>query len=354
MAPQLNNNSPPPNDKDYVSSEDEDFNPEEAEAVEEEGSSVDELDGDAMDAELPKRRQGKKRKQREVAEDLGFENSGDEATIQKGARKKRRKEQHGGEDSGGEGGFVKTRSMRAAMTEEQSKKPISSLAESTVDIDALWKEMNSMSQSEGPVYQPLPGSKSEMDARAIQEASSLHDGDHDMVEIQETYRFAGRTEKTTKKVPRTSVEARKYFESRQAQAAADSGTSLAASPKTKLSPYTGQPLLRPLRRISTYDPNPAGIIKGLPAAGEALTESASKGNKWNVVDKSKLKWHMDAKAPKMNVVDKSKLDWTQHVTSMGDREELDAAGRAKGSYLERTDFLGRVGARIDDTMSRKK
>jgi len=48
------------------------------------------------------------------AEDLGFENSGDEATIKKGSKRKRKGEP-GDDDSGGEGGFVKTRSMRAVV-----------------------------------------------------------------------------------------------------------------------------------------------------------------------------------------------------------------------------------------------
>ena len=48
------------------------------------------------------------------------------------------------------------------------------------------------------------------------------------------------------------------------------------------------------------------------------------------------------KAPKLNVVDKSKMDWAEHVDKEGAREELEAARKAKGSYLEKRDFLERV------------
>ena len=36
------------------------------------------------------------------------------------------------------------------------------------------------------------------------------------------------------------------------------------------------------------------------------------------------------------------MDWAEHVDKEGAREELEAARRAKGSYLERRDFLERV------------
>ena len=101
----------------YVSSEDEDFDPSVVQADENISSSSEEetIDSPANaklnDKHKVKQKRGKKG---EEAEDLGFENSGDEATIKKGSKRKRKGELED-DDSGGEGGFIKTRSMRAVV-----------------------------------------------------------------------------------------------------------------------------------------------------------------------------------------------------------------------------------------------
>jgi hypothetical protein len=101
-------------DEDYSSAEDEDFNPDAA-PTNELSESEDEGQGDEQPAIKKRKRQAGDTE----AEDAGFENSGDEAIIDKGnKRRKRSKGKDGGQaeneaDEGGEGGFVKTRSMRA-------------------------------------------------------------------------------------------------------------------------------------------------------------------------------------------------------------------------------------------------
>jgi len=105
-------------DEDYASSEDEDFVPEAAPAAASASASED-SQSEAEDATVTKKAKPTKRKlvngQDEEAEDVGFENSGDEAIIGKGLKKQRRKKRRGEEedDEGGEGGFVKTRRMAA-------------------------------------------------------------------------------------------------------------------------------------------------------------------------------------------------------------------------------------------------
>ena len=113
------------NDENYVSSEDEDFNPEAA-AAQPQASSDSEAE-DGFTAHSPAVAESKARPNKteeDEAEDLGFENSGDEGIIKAGAkeaRRRKRKRKEGiaqdGEDSGGEGGFVRTRSMKAAAYE---------------------------------------------------------------------------------------------------------------------------------------------------------------------------------------------------------------------------------------------
>lgn len=109
-----NPDSIPPNDDAYVSSEDEDFDPTTGDAERNgESSSESEADEESSNVKLFKAKKSKRGKKDGEAQDLGFENSGDEATLQKGKKRKRKDGANGDEDSGGEGGFVKTRRMRA-------------------------------------------------------------------------------------------------------------------------------------------------------------------------------------------------------------------------------------------------
>lgn len=102
----------PLHDEDYVSHEDSDFTPDNALTEESSASDNDEP------AETEKQTQSKRRREGAIdaAKDAGFENSGDEAIIEKGKRRRKkakRKDEGIGEDEGGEGGLIKTRSMRA-------------------------------------------------------------------------------------------------------------------------------------------------------------------------------------------------------------------------------------------------
>lgn len=113
------------NDSTYVSSEDEDFDPSAAAAAENisSGSESEAIPSTSANAKRSAKQRKKGAKRGGDTEDLGFENSGDEATIRKGKKRKRKETvgdgyRKGGDDGdsdvGGDGGFVKTRSMRAA------------------------------------------------------------------------------------------------------------------------------------------------------------------------------------------------------------------------------------------------
>lgn len=107
-----------PDDEDYASSEDSDFAPDTivAQASEDSASAS---EADEPSEQKPRTKSTKrKRGTDEEAEDAGFENSGDEAIIEKGLKKQKKKGKKGKgvqdfDDEGGEGGLVKTRSMRA-------------------------------------------------------------------------------------------------------------------------------------------------------------------------------------------------------------------------------------------------
>ena len=109
-----------PDDEDYASEEDSDFAPDAlpattADITSDEESETEEPPENEKNAKKLKRPAKRKRAQGEEAEDAGFENSGDEAIIERGLKKQKRKKRGEvvEEDEGGEGGLVKTRSMRA-------------------------------------------------------------------------------------------------------------------------------------------------------------------------------------------------------------------------------------------------
>lgn len=351
--------SPPADDDTYNESEDEDFDPDAAAAdgdADGDASSDEEVEEEsaATGRKPAKGKRQRAKKADEEAEDIGFENSGDETVVKKGAKRRKKQGEPDGDESGGEGGFVKTRRMRAAAAEEQSRRPLATTAGATIDVDAVWAEMNNPKAQAAPSRPPMsqePGEvEAQADAKAAQPSQEVLE---DLIEIEETYNFAGESHTEKKLVSRSSVEGQKWLKTHP-QAATSSETTddqLAAKQRIKRHPDTGEPLLRPFRRISLWDPNPSGTVKGLPT--NILSESAA-GNKLRVVDKSKLGWHTEksapqaAKATKLNVVEKSKMDWQAHVDAAGDKEDLEKAAKAKGSYLERRDFLERVEARKDE------
>jgi len=107
-------------EEDYASEEDSDFAPEDAPANEVSSDDEnDENDNEAVDGEKPV--PGKRKRPAPAnpeAEDIGFENSGDEAIVEKGKkRQKKSKSKHVAANADDEDGedriLIKTRSMRA-------------------------------------------------------------------------------------------------------------------------------------------------------------------------------------------------------------------------------------------------
>lgn len=111
-------------DSDYASEADSDFAPEAAPPVASDECSTSESEGESGHddhVKKPKTKAGKRKRaggRGEEAEDVGFENSGDEEIVEKGLKRQKKKGKKKGvedEDEGGEGGFVKTRRMAALV-----------------------------------------------------------------------------------------------------------------------------------------------------------------------------------------------------------------------------------------------
>ena len=148
-----------------------------------------------------------------------------------------------------------------------------------------------------------------------------------MITIEYHHTFAGETTTEKKLVHKDSAEARLHLQSRSQDASKNRSTS-------KYLPENGKPMRRPLLQKSKFD------------TGEYANASTSLA-----------KWKLDRKkeqGQKMTTLEKSKLDWAKHVDEQGMREELDAAGKSKGRYLDRMDFLDRSAAVREDELRKER
>ncbi|KAL2128857.1 hypothetical protein VTI74DRAFT_8562 [Chaetomium olivicolor] len=297
-------------EEDYASEEDSDFAPDDAPAEE---SSVSD-DDEETDSQKPE--SGKRKRDGDEADDAGFENSGDEAIIEKGRKrqKKAKRKDNEDEDEGGEGGLIKTRRMRAAEKEKRGVQAASGPV--TIDVDALWAQMTSepvgrrddsattqLSQDgPKPSSQPQPGSKPTEES--------------DLIRIKRTYNFAGKVVTEEKLVPRDSAEAKLYL--------AENG----ADPNS-LSEDTSQTQKRVPRKAfrSAFEPVAAD---GVPQRSDLHLGMAQR-----------LRARELANAKKLNTVEKSRMDWAGFVDREGIKDELELAGKSKHSFAARQDFLAR-------------
>ncbi|KAF7562183.1 hypothetical protein G7046_g1940 [Stylonectria norvegica] len=311
----------------YASSEDSDFAPE---AAPEQVSDHSDSDID-VDKPIKKRSQPKPDL---VAVDAGYDNSGDEAIIQKGKKRRKRANAKGADledDEGGEGGLIKTRRQRAAEKEER-KFAVSS-GPVTVDVDALWAQMlagnpaPSRKANEDEVNGEEAGTK---DGNATindggaqtADAATSNDDPSAMIRIKRTYNFAGRAHTEEKLVARDSAEAKLYLASNGEAVAVD----------------------EPLDKRITK--------KAFRSAFEPLTDPLPQRGDLNLGMAARMKAGMEAK--KLNTVEKSRMDWAGYVDKEGIQDELQLAGKSKESYNAREDFLARSEWRRDEESRRAR
>lgn len=216
----------------------------------------------------------------------------------------------------------------------------------TVDVDALWASMtaappvptkqevqqaNQQDGSAGASSAPGdqdPGRQSGQAAAAAGEPSET-------IKIKRTYNFAGKVHTEEKLVPRDSAEARLYLASR-----GDNGDAAAAAAGggEEEDGATEDDRRAPRRAFrSAFEPVLVGVGDGQRAdlnLGIAVRLQARE------------------KARKLNTVEKSRMDWAGFVDKEGIKDELALAGRAKGAFADRQDFLARTEARREEDARR--
>ena len=262
---------------------------------------------------------------------LGELDSGDEATIRETAKAKRKAKKNGNavakmdsDEEEDQGWRAKTRAMREKEKDERKQTKLATVKGSTIDVDAIGKEMNRPGNTLGLLKSSDPKT-SLSDDKATQVAGTLEE----TITIKRTYRFAGELKTEEKVVPKSSAEAQLWLaQQERAKKKADT----AVPPAIEGSDSSdARPLNRPLRYISRFDPNYNNLDAFKRNFGKSTTTTTT----------------AEQKGPKLNVVEKSKMDWAAHVDSEGLKDELDTAARAKGGYLGRMDFLSEVEARKD-------
>ncbi|KAI5926585.1 bucentaur or craniofacial development-domain-containing protein [Camillea tinctor] len=318
----------------YASEEDSDFAPDAAPSDGASDASESDVEGNER-AASPKR----KRTADDNAEDA-FENSGDEAIIQKGKKrqkKTKRKENHGDDDEGGEGGLIKTRSMRAVEKAERKSHAITGPV--TIDVDDLWAKMTagpiiptkSDAGQEKENQQPVQDSTAEQQAGRAQLEKPTEADPPAMIKIKRTYNFAGKVHTEEKLVPRDSAEAKLYLASQD--------------PKS-------------LEEVDDEDELPKRKPrKAFRSAFEPIAEGLSQRSDLNLGMNVRLQLREQTKganAKKLNVVEKSRMDWAGFVDKEGIKDELELAGKSKESYAHRQDFLARVEAKKEEEARRAR
>jgi len=309
-------------DNDYDEEADSDFLADDGDVADRASSSENEATEGVADQRPMKRR--KTRNAPQPATELGELDSGDEATIkeQDKARRRRKKKGEEVEDEGdiSEGWRARTRAMRERENDERKRNKLATSKGSTIDVDKIWEEINKsvllplprmeQYEADGKMQSTHSGSDASSGAEVLTNKNNVVSDVGEMITIKRTYKFAGEFHTEEKSVARSSAEAKLWLSQ---QAGKEQSTT---QPRN-------QTVLRPVRKISRFDPNHSNLA--------AFKKNWSAGNTGHSV-----------KGPKLNVVEKSKMDWAVHVDAEGLKEELDEHARAKEGYLNRMDFLGEV------------
>jgi hypothetical protein len=217
--------------------------------------------------------------------------------------------------------------------QEEKRKPLAKIDGATVDVDALWEQMNAPENQAGLSPSTKQASESAPDHQQTDETTAQDQGTRDteqrlgrdahadqMIKIKRTYKFAGEWITEEKVVSKHSAEAKAFL---------SGGENVEFTEEEAAAANAARNQRRPLRKISRFDPNPTGTIK----------------KSW---EKQVVADDKDARGPKINTVEKSRLDWASYVDKAGIEDELRTHSKAKEGYIGRMDFLGRMEERREE------
>jgi hypothetical protein len=213
-----------------------------------------------------------------------------------------------------------------------SGKPISHPTDNptpTTDLSNILSPSNSTAQDASIPPQDDAGRRS---------PTTLDDGPDSMIMIKRTYNFAGKVHTEQKLVARNSAEAKLFLASQP-----DPSSSSTSTPETASSDPFVKPKRPPkLARRSVFEPIVEGLLKRTDLHFGARKDSGVELT--SVTGKEK----------KLNTVEKSAMDWAGFVDKEGIKDDLDAAGKSKGAYRARQEFLARVEQKKEEDARRAR
>jgi hypothetical protein len=171
------------------------------------------------------------------------------------------------------------------------------------------------------------------EGRKERSPNTLEDGPDSMIMIKRTYNFAGKVHTEQKLVPRNSAEAKLYLASQKDQP--ENLITEEDSPSTK----PKRPTKRARRSVfepALDIPKRTDLVFGERRLNEIKLLSINK------------------EAKKLNTVEKSAMDWAGFVDKEGIKDDLDAAGKSKGAYKARQEFLARVEQKREEDSRRAR
>lgn len=224
----------------------------------------------------------------------------------------------------GSGGIIKTRARRRAEAEgkvsESSEDPSKVISgQISVDVDALWREMN------GPSSAKVNSSVSPRTASSV--SHSTHDDEY--ITINRTYKFAGEVNSETKRVLRSSAEGQDFLKEEKCK---------------EMDAQQAEKNKEELRRLSSGDKQ--------SDRARLLADLQSKGRGPVKRKMSLLEEYQMNKTKKINSLEKSRLDWLGFVDKEGIKDDL--TRHNKGGYLDKQNFLHTVDKRIDKNIRQQR
>lgn len=206
----------------------------------------------------------------------------------------------------------------------------------TIDVDALWASMTAepVVPTKQQLHPTSQGENGEISAAqgdsglSNAQAATGKDGDpSEMIKIKRTYNFAGKVHTEEKLVQRDSAEARLYLASQGENANGDAAAAEEDQPDKRMPRKAFRSSFEP---VAAEQGQRADLNLGMAVRLQARQE----------------------KAKKLNTVEKSRMDWAGFVDKEGIKDELALAGRAKGAFADRQDFLARSEARREEEARR--
>lgn len=213
----------------------------------------------------------------------------------------------------------------------------------TIDVDALWASMTA-----APIVQTKQDQAlNTEDSAKAQNESGQQDGQptgkkdtepSEMIKIKRTYKFAGKVHTEEKLVARDSAEAKLYLASNPEKGDGSAGENNGGDGDGDDDQSDKRMPRKAFRSI--FEP--------VMAVGDQQNQRTD----LNLGITMRLQAREAAKAKKLNTVEKSRMDWAGYVDKEGIKDELALAGRAKGAFADRQDFLARSEARRDEEARR--